>query len=109
MKDLTFMISLTQEKDWDGKAPMHPSSYYVVKALPSITARCCKFFRFQNHAFSLVFPLVCVIEGVFWICPLLLVCIPLPCLKAPKRWFRRELGSGEASAHPECKGKGILR
>ena len=54
-------------------------------------------------------PLVCVIEGVFWLCPLLLVCIPLPCLKAPKRWFRRELGCGEASAHPECKGKGILR
>ena len=109
MKDLTFMISLTREKDWDGKAPMQPSSSYAVKALPSITTRCCKFFRFQNHAFSLVFPLVCVIEGVFWLCPLLLVCIHLPCLKAPKQWFRRELGSGEASAQPECKGNGILR
>ena len=88
---------------------MHPPSSYAVKAWPSTTPRCCKVFKLQNHAFSLVCPLVSVIEGLCRLSPLLSFCIPIPCLMDPKQLFRKELGSQESSTQPDHKEKGILR
>ena len=88
---------------------MPPPSFYSGSAWPPTTRHHCEVFVLQSYVFYLVSPWVSVVQGESLLLVLYQFCLPSPHLMAPKRSVRVDLGSTEATASPDRKGKGILR